>query len=209
MEPARDPAGVCGLFAERRISRKAAVTATAMITSHTKVTTGHQAAGPCHQPPGHAHRPAGDEATAGMFAENIRMANKLIDAIEILHRKEKAPYWDGGKQWDAWKSSIVSQIDVRLASLRAILSDFASRKRATEGVFAGREVARGIYGSVATTKLLWSYEVTDMSKVPRKYLKLDEDAIKQVMRERYVGTDRPRRKIPGIEWVQKTQLAVS
>jgi len=153
--------------------------------------------------------PAGDEATAGMFAENIRMANKLIDAIEILHRKEKAPYWDGGKQWDAWKSSIVSQIDVRLASLRAILSDFASRKRATEGVFAGREVARGIYGSVATTKLLWSYEVTDMSKVPRKYLKLDEDAIKQVMRERYVGTDRPRRKIPGIEWVQKTQLAVS
>jgi hypothetical protein len=148
-----------------------------------------------------------DDETAGVFAENIKMANAVLAEIADLHRAEKTPYWDHGKTWDYWKNDFVAQIDAVMEPLRATLKAYGERKEAAS-LFDEPRPVRGVYGSTASIKHFWTYEVVDITKVPMDYMMVDDDAVKRTMRVKD-KSGRPRVEIPGIRWVQKTQLAVS
>lgn len=59
---------------------------------------------------------------------------------------------------------------------------------------------RSASGSVATRKR-WTHEIVDESRIPRQYMKVDEQAIRQAIRD---GA----REIPGVKIEQASELAV-
>jgi hypothetical protein len=150
----------------------------------------------------------GDEDTAEIFTENLRMASALRDAIEDFHKKEKAPYWSNGKLVDAWFNTFAGLLDGLTGPLRAALRDFAIRRDRAR-MFEDKEPVRGTYGATAIVKETWGYEVDDIAKVPIEYHMVDDRMVKAIMADRDPKTRKPRQTIPGIRWVKRQQLAVS
>jgi hypothetical protein len=150
----------------------------------------------------------GDEETAGIFTENIRMVAALRSAFVDFHQEEKAPYLTLGRKVDVWTNTITGMIDAAVEPLRSALRDFTIRRDRAR-VFEEKEPVRGIYGSKATVKETWGYEVEDIAKVPKEYLTVDDRMVKAVMADRHPKTRVPRRTIPGIKWVKNQTLAVS
>ena len=151
----------------------------------------------------------GDDETAGIFTENLKMIAALRKAVEDFHKKEKAPYLALGKQVDNWLNGFVRVLDGMDAPLREALRAFAA-KRDTSRIFEDKEPIRGHYGvGTAVMKDHWTYEVEDITKVPVEYLTVDDRLVKAVLADRHPKTRVPKRKIPGIRWVRNRQLAVS
>ena len=150
----------------------------------------------------------GDDETAGIFTENLRMVNALRSSAVDFHQTEKAPYWQLGKLVDGWFNTFTDNIDRTVEPLRSALRDFTIRKNA-EKIFEDKEPVRGVYGSTASVKETWDYIVEDITKVPVEYLMENPKLVKAVMADRDPKTRVPRKNIPGIRWVKKQSLAVS
>jgi hypothetical protein len=58
---------------------------------------------------------------------------------------------------------------------------------------------------MSSLRRTWTYRVTDLAKVPRPFLTIDDLRVKDAMRERDPATNRPARTIPGIEWVEEVR----
>jgi hypothetical protein len=149
-----------------------------------------------------------DEETAGIFTENLKMAAALRHAIDDFFKKEKDPYWINGRVVDAWFKTFTGLLDALTDPLRSTLRDFTIRRDRAR-VFEDKQPVRGIYGSKASVKETWGYEVEDIAKVPMEYLTVDDGMVKAVMADRDPKTRVPRKTIPGIRWVKNQTLAVS
>jgi hypothetical protein len=160
----------------------------------------------------------GDEETAGRFAENLTMARELVRRAEDTHKREKAPYWHGGRAVDNWKAAFIKPIADAMAPLSRILLDFATRKemkaRETVGLWdqpaktAELSRVRGDYGSVASITVVWTYEVIDIGEVRPELLTVNDAKIKEIMKRRDPVTGRPLANEPGIAWVAERRLGV-
>jgi hypothetical protein len=150
----------------------------------------------------------GDEETAEVFTQNLRMAAVLRSAVETFHEKEKAPYWTLGKKVDAWTGAFTDTIDKAAGPLRAALRDFTIRRDRAR-VFEDKEPIRSAYGARASLKETWGYEVEDIAKVPMGFHMIDDRLVRAVMADRDPKTKMPRQIIPGIRWVKNQTLAVS
>lgn len=60
---------------------------------------------------------------------------------------------------------------------------------------------RGSYGSVTSSRIVYKFEVEDLSQVPREYLVLDESKVRKA-----INGDKRVESIPGIKIVEDVQL---
>jgi hypothetical protein len=67
--------------------------------------------------------------------------------------------------------------------------------------------ARGDFGAVASVRQSWSWEITDVSKVPRKFMTVDPAKIKDAAKDRD-ASGKPTAVIPGIRWVANRTIGV-
>lgn len=72
--------------------------------------------------------------------------------------------------------------------------------KASERVSAPTTV-RGSYGSVTSSRIVYKFEVEDLSQVPREYLVLDESKVRKA-----INGDKRVESIPGIKIVEDVQL---
>lgn len=70
----------------------------------------------------------GDEDTAGLLAENIRIAEVLVRDINAERTTAKKPYLDGGRAVDDWARVITEAVTRVLAPVKAVATAFAIRK---------------------------------------------------------------------------------
>jgi hypothetical protein len=66
---------------------------------------------------------------------------------------------------------------------------------------------RGDYGAVASVRSTWSWEITDIAAVPRQYMIVSPDSIKEAAKQRD-PSGKPVAEIPGIRWVEQTRMGV-
>lgn len=71
-----------------------------------------------------------DEATAGVFVENIAMAKAFLAAVKRAHDEAKRPYIDGGKAVGGWQDRTTAPITAVLARLNTTLLGYVTRKEA-------------------------------------------------------------------------------
>lgn len=65
---------------------------------------------------------------------------------------------------------------------------------------------RGDYGSVASLRTAWDYEVSDLAAIPRAFLLVNEAAVRAHIKARL--KDQPPAAMPGIRFFEKTSAAV-
>lgn len=66
---------------------------------------------------------------------------------------------------------------------------------------------RGMFGAVASVRESWTWEIVDEDRIPRAYLKVNDDAIKRAAKERD-ASGRPTRVIPGLRWIASAKVGV-
>lgn len=124
------------------------------------------------------------EAVRALFREPI----KLLDGIERAIKAKLAEAWE--------REHARQQAELEVAGDAAVAGDHdafeASVKRAEFGLETGTTQMRKY----------WAFEVTDIKKVPREYLMVNEAAVLAVVRQKGSGT-----KIPGIRAFQKLVVA--
>lgn len=76
-----------------------------------------------------------------------------------------------------------------------------------EGRSSSLTRSRGPMGAVSSLRTTWAWEVADFDAVPREYLTVDADAIKNAARQRD-ASGRPTTVIPGIRWVERQTAQV-
>jgi hypothetical protein len=65
----------------------------------------------------------------------------------------------------------------------------------------------GVFGAVASAREKWRWRVTDIDLVPRKYLRIDNDAVDAAGKKRD-PSGKPIETIPGIEWYSDVSMGV-
>jgi hypothetical protein len=73
---------------------------------------------------------------------------------------------------------------------------------------SGLTRARGDFGATASVRETWKWRVTDIKKVPRAYMMVDSDAVKEAGKADRDPSGRPLAVIPGIEWYADTKMGV-
>jgi len=80
-----------------------------------------------------------DARTAGVFAENLKMAKALETAALAQIEKTKRPFWDAGKAVDGWRNRYFAPLTDATTKARAVLLDLEQRKAATARRFAEKQ----------------------------------------------------------------------
>jgi hypothetical protein len=80
----------------------------------------------------------GDEDTAGLCAENARMAKALIGTGEKNRKDHKEPYLEGGRAVDAWFRRFAEPIQAAVAPVERVMFDYATRKETAQRALAER-----------------------------------------------------------------------
>jgi hypothetical protein len=65
----------------------------------------------------------------------------------------------------------------------------------------------GSFGAVASAREVWKWRVTDEDLIPRRYLVVSDELVKQAAKKRD-QTGKPIAVIPGIEWYSETKMGV-
>lgn len=126
-------------------------------------------------------------------------------------RKAREAEAEARREADARAQALRTERDLEtaVAAERAAHEASANRIAAAEAVNAKpaeMSRTRGDYGSVASLRTNWDYEVSDMAAVPRAYLMLNDAAVKAHMKARL--KDQPPAPIAGINFYEKTSAAV-
>lgn len=125
-----------------------------------------------------------DAAEARRIAEEVaRQAQEAITNVESEDDLEAA-------------------IEAEQAARKAA-DDLAKANKAATGSDADMTKARGDYGSVASIRVTWKYELVDLSLVPRSWLTLDEKKVGSAIK----GQDGVR-NIPGLRIYPDKQTVV-
>ena len=85
----------------------------------------------------------------------------------------------------------------------AIAREAAASLASIQAAATPPKTTRGATGGSATTKLVWTFKVTNFDRVPRAYLLLNEEEVRDAIRNGAREDD-----IPGLEIYQNTQLSV-
>ena len=87
----------------------------------------------------------------------------------------------------------------------------AKAAEAAEALAAGKAAdltrSRGTFGATMSMRTTWGYEITDLAAVPRKYLTVNDGAVKEAMKTRD-QTGCPTTVIPGIAWKSSSSMGV-
>jgi hypothetical protein len=67
---------------------------------------------------------------------------------------------------------------------------------------------RGMYGASASVRTTWRWEVTDFAAIPRAFLMVDENAIKEAVRDSRDASGKPTIEIAGIRFVPDHKTVV-
>lgn len=100
------------------------------------------------------------------------------------------------------RNPLSSDVDLRLEEAGRKAEEAARAQELAAAPLAEHSRVRGVYGRVSSIRTTWGWEVEDIDKVPRQYLMVDPDAIKEAARKRDAN-NRPVAVIPGIKWIEK------
>ncbi len=149
-----------------------------------------------------------DDKTAGRLAEFIRQCQDAVSLSNERHDEHKRPYLLAGKMVDGFYKELADTVaEVRRVAQR-LADDYVTRKRDQERerlrkietayeeaklppppLPEARGKVRGAYGAVMGAQEKWSFEITDINKIPlaslRKHLKREwlEQALRSYIRE--------------------------
>lgn len=77
---------------------------------------------------GKAHIKDGDDETAAVFAENVRMAEHLLKQMDAVRVREKAPFLEGTRAVDGYKHMFALPLEPILAELNRAQLAWSQRK---------------------------------------------------------------------------------
>ena len=97
--------------------------------------------------------------------------------------------------------------DARIAEAQRKESEAREAARLAQARPAEHTQVRGGYGAVASVRQTWSWEISDLSKVPRKFLMVDPDKIKEAAKQRD-PSGKPTAVIAGIAWVPSRKIGI-
>jgi len=143
----------------------------------------------------------------GILARAMDPVSKIVfnysarkDAIERRQREEEARRSEEAAAQAVKNDAFSEEADIALMNA-------ARAKRDTMAKPAERSQTRGVYGTLASIRQTWTWEVTDIESVPRKYLTIDSAKIREAMKTRD-KLGKPVAMIPGISWVTERSLGV-
>jgi len=87
-------------------------------------------------------------------------------------------------------------------------ADEATRAAAlADGKAADLTRHTGVYGTTTSMRSTWGWDITDAAAIPRSFLKIDEDAIKEAAKQRDTR-GKPIAVIPGLAWVENLKVGI-
>jgi hypothetical protein len=143
----------------------------------------------------------------GILARAMDPVSKIVfdysarkDEIELKQREEEARRLAEAAAQAVKYDAFSEEADVALTSA-------ARAKRDTMAKPAERSQTRGVYGTLASIRQTWTWEITDIESVPRNYLTIDSAKLREAMKTRD-KFGKPVTMIPGISWVTERSLGV-
>jgi len=139
---------------------------------------------------------------AELEAKRYDEARRVSEAEAHQAAEEEADY-----RAEANRLALTAQsaADRELAAEQLLLADAAAaRAAAAQRAAAAPEPThiRGDYGSIAYVRKTWTFEIIDLDQVPRDYMSLDTDVVREAINKDAI------RKIPGLRIYQTEALQV-
>jgi hypothetical protein len=168
-----------------------------------------------------------DEGDKAIVAAAIREGKQLIKQVGAARKAITTPMQDEIKNWIAREKELVQPIEQAIQKADALIQQFNARIAAEQQAMLDkiareeqqrlkeeggnaeqahqvrqesqfkRQIAVAQHSTDGVRKV-WTFEVNDLSRVPREYLMLDEQKVRQAIRE-------GKRDIAGLSIYQKQQ----
>ncbi|HDK16971.1 MAG TPA: hypothetical protein ENG75_03395 [Nitrospirae bacterium] len=142
------------------------------------------------------------EAEALIAAEKAAEEQRIADEKARKAREEAAKLEAAGRAEEAAKAAEEAAAAEKAAAEHAEQADAILE----ESIDAGektpdKQIARGDYGSTSSVRKTWQHKVVDPDLVPRKYMMVDESAVKAAVKN---GV----REIPGISIFEDSSVVI-
>jgi len=165
-----------------------------------------------------------DEGDKAIVAAAIREGKQLIKQVGAARKAITTPMQDEIKLWIAREKELIQPVEEAIQKADTLIQQFNARIAARQQAMLNkiaqeeqerlkekgsntekvqqesqfkRQIAQAQY-STEGTRHVWTFEVKDLYKVPREYLMLDEQKVRQAVRE-------GKRDIAGLSIFQKQQ----
>ncbi|WPP51776.1 hypothetical protein [Catalinimonas niigatensis] len=165
-----------------------------------------------------------DEGDKAIVAAAIREGKQLIKQVGAARKAITTPMQDEIKNWIAREKELITPIEEVIQKADDLIQQFNARIAAQQQAMLDkiaqeeqerlkeegdnaeqvrqesqfkRQIAVAQHSTDGVRKV-WTFEVNDLSKVPRQYLMLDEQKVRQAIRE-------GKREIAGMSIYQKQQ----
>jgi hypothetical protein len=161
------------------------------------------------------------------IVEPLMKVKRLVEAsltayLQDKSQREREARMKAEREARALEDQLRKEADARAAAANttatldsAIAAETAANQASVNRFQAEQDVTakaaelsrtRGDYGSVASLRTTWEYEVTDTAAVPRAFLMVNDAAIKAHIKARHIHA--PPGGIPGLRFFEKTSAAV-
>jgi hypothetical protein len=160
--------------------------------------------------------PIDNEADVLVARDLVLSLKALQGQVDAMHKREKAPYLEGGRVVDRFFKGIRVGLDAAVEGITANVSAYQARKLAAERATAAfldeappkpaaaaRVSDEG--GVVISGSIRWDFEVTDIDAVPRELMQINTAAVKARISGLKATMDitKAAGAIPGIKVVEK------
>ncbi len=115
------------------------------------------------------------EEEAKRATDFVGQCMKLVDESKAAHKIEKAPWLSGGKVFDEFFLRRNDRLVLAFGRVRTAV-DVYRRSKPREKIGEPTRVT-GAFGTVASPKTEWQFDIEDPTLIPLGFLKPDEEAI--------------------------------
>lgn len=144
-----------------------------------------------------------DEVTLAISQQNLSKANNMLSLIESKHKEIKAPYLEAGRLCDNTKKVLVEELNKGISHIKGQVGDW-EKKRLEEEAKKKADLAAKLetnqitpetaaqqvkvlqeQSSLSATKNIRynpSFELIDISQVPKEWLTINEEVVKEYMK---------------------------